>query len=183
MRTLRPIPSSIGPGFVYRFSWMTKSFLSFFHFQILTSPASVTASRESYLLVSVISWVRLQSGNSQKSVSALQTLQFQICTVLFRKIFRFALLAALSCFENQEQKCGSAIHFQCRQQMALRQSDMVDNFECSQRVNVLMDQLLGKHLNDYMLWTGTKCNQKKIKASQQAIWKIIVKMFHCTTFT
>ena len=89
-------------------SWMKKYILSFFHFQILTSPASVTAFRESYLLVSVISWVRLQSGNSQKLVSALQTLQFQIqptfsqqyCTVLFRKMFRFALLAALSCFEN-----------------------------------------------------------------------------------
>ena len=37
------------------FSWMKKYFLSFFHFQILTSPASVTGSRESYLLVSVIS--------------------------------------------------------------------------------------------------------------------------------
>ena len=60
------------------FSWMKKYFLSFFHFQILTSPASVTGSRESYLLVSVISWVRLQSGNSQKPESALHTLQFQI---------------------------------------------------------------------------------------------------------
>ena len=121
MRTLPPIPSFIEPGLVYRFSWMTTNFLSFFHLQIVTSPASVTAFRESYLLVSVIIWVRLQSGNSQKSVSALQTLQFQIqptffsrvlYTVLFRKMFRFALLAALSCFENQSQKCGSAIDFE-----------------------------------------------------------------------
>ena len=43
----------------------------------------------------------------------------------------------------------SIFEFKFFQQMALRESDMVENFECSQRGNVLMDQLLGKHLNDY----------------------------------
>ena len=122
MRTLRSIPSSTGPGLVYRFSWTTKYFLSFFHFQILTSPASVTAFGESYLLVSVISWVRLQSGNSQKSESALHSAYptvsdsvnffLNVEHILFREMFRFALLATLSYFENQEEKCGSAIDFE-----------------------------------------------------------------------
>ena len=44
--------------------------------------------------------------------------------------------------------------------MALKESDMVENFECSQRVNALMDQLLGKHLNDYAV-TWNKMQPKE----------------------
>ena len=120
MRTHRPIPSSIGHGFVYRFSWMTKYFLSFFHFQILTSPASVTAFRESYLLVSVISWVRLQSGNNQKSVSALHTTvsdSVTFCSVVYIYCFGkcLGLLCQLHCHVLKIRSKivgGSAIDFE-----------------------------------------------------------------------
>ena len=64
-------------------------------------------------------------------------------------MFRFALLAALSCFENQSQKCGSAIDFEFLMSTTDGVTRVRYGFECSQRVNVLIEQLLGKHLNDY----------------------------------
>ena len=102
------------------FSWMTKYFLSFFHFQILTSPASVTASRESYLPVSVISWVRLQSGNNQKSVSALHTTvsdSVTFCSVVYIYCFGkcLGLLCQLHCHVLKIRSKivgGSAIDFE-----------------------------------------------------------------------
>ena len=48
--------------------------------------------------------------------------------------------------------------------MALRESGMVDNFECSQRVNVLMDQLLDKHLSDYAVnWNKMQPKENQSK--------------------
>ena len=102
------------------FSWMKKYFLSFFHFQILTSPASVTGSRESYLLVSVISWVRLQSGNNQKSVSALHTTvsdSVTFCSVVYIYCFGkcLGLLCQLHCHVLKIRSKivgGSAIDFE-----------------------------------------------------------------------
>ena len=71
---------------------MTKYFLSFFHFQILTSPAC-----QHYQL-------------SQVTIGKFS--KVNCVHILFQEMFRFALLATLSYFENQEEKCGSAIDFE-----------------------------------------------------------------------
>ena len=48
--------------------------------------------------------------------------------------------------------------------MALRESGMVKKFECSQRVNVLMDQLLDKHLSDYAVnWNKMQPKENQSK--------------------